>query len=82
MEGQTPGRDGLPGQYTHRDTPLALYDLVNDIGETTDVSAEHPEIVKRLQEAADAIRAELGEGDVIGPGVRPAARIGELRNRR
>ena len=82
MDGQTSGKDGIPGRYVQRQTPLALFDLVNDIGETTDVSAEHPEIVKRLQEAADAIRADLGEGDTIGPGVRPAARIEELRNRR
>jgi len=82
MDGQTPGTGGFPGQYTHRNTPLALFDLVNDIGETTDVSAEHPEIVRRLQEAADAIRAELGEGNEIGPGVRPAGDIRELRNRR
>jgi len=81
MEGQTPGKDGFPGQYAQRRTPLALFDLVNDIGETTDVSAEHPEIVKRLQEAADTIRAELGEGNNPGPGVRPAGRIEELRNR-
>ena len=81
MAGQTPGKDGIPGQYAQRQTPLALYDLVNDIGETTDVSTAHPEIVKRLQEAADAIRADLGEGNNAGPGVRPAGRIEELRNR-
>jgi len=79
MAGQTPGKDGMPGQYAQRRIPLALYDLVNDIGETTDVSAEHPEVVKRLQDAADAIRADLGEGNNFGPGVRPAGRIEELR---
>ena len=82
MAGRAPGKDGIPGQYAQRQTPLALYDLVNDIGETTDVSAEYPEVVKRLQEAAVAIRAELGEGNDAGPGVRPAATIGELQNRR
>ena len=81
MEGQAPGKDGFPGQYAYSQTPLALYDLENDIGETTDVSAVNPEIVKRLQDAADAIRAELGEGNNMGPGVRPAGRIEELRSR-
>ena len=81
MEGQAPGKDGFPGQYAYAQTPLALYDLENDIGETTDVSAVNPEIVKRLQDAADAIRAELGEGNNMGPGVRPAGRIEELRSR-
>ena len=75
MDGQTPGADGMPGQYTHRHTPLALFDLENDIGETTNVAEEHPEIVRRLQAAADAIRAELGEGN-RGPGMRPYGRVG------
>ena len=82
MEGQTPGKDGIPGTYAQRQASLALYDLVNDVGETTDVSGEHPEIFKRLQEAAATILADLGEGNNEGPGVRPAARIGELRNAR
>ena len=79
MEGQTPGQDGAPGQYVQRRIPLSLYNLANDMGETTDVSADHPEIVKCLQDAADAIRADLGEGNNFGPGVRPAGRIAELR---
>ena len=79
MEGQKPGRDGTPGHYVQRQTPLALFDLQNDIGETTDCSAEHPDVVKRLQSAAEAIRAELGEGDKKGPGVRPAGNIEDLQ---
>ena len=80
MAGQAPGRDGTPGQYVQRQIPLALYDLENDIGETTDCSADHPEIVARLQAAADVVRAELGEGNQRGPGVRPAGNIEDLRN--
>ncbi|MDR0610139.1 MAG: sulfatase [Planctomycetaceae bacterium] len=72
MEGQKPGQDGTPGKYVQKQTPLALYDLQNDVGETTDVSAEHPEILKRLQIAADTIIADLGNGNQNGPGVRPA----------
>jgi len=80
MIGQTPGKDGFPGNYVQRQATFALYDLTNDIGETTDCSADQPEVVKRLQAAADAIRAELGDGDNNpGPGVRPVGRIGELR---
>jgi len=81
QEGQKPGADGVPGTYIQRQISLVLYDLENDIGETTDCSAEHPEIVQRLQAAADAIRADLGDGDKIGPGVRPAVRIENLRAR-
>jgi len=79
MGGQEPGKDGTPGKYAQRQSPLALYDLQNDIGETTDCSATHPEVVKRLQAAADAVRADLGEGNQRGPGVRPAGKIEDLR---
>ncbi len=75
MEGQEPGKDGVPGKYVNIKIPMSLYDLSNDIGETTDVSEKYPEVVKRLQEATEAIRADLGDGDKMGPGVRPAARI-------
>jgi arylsulfatase A-like enzyme len=81
MDGQEPGKDGKPGQYAQRMSPLALYDLANDIGETTDCSADHPEIVERLQAAAEAFRADLGDGNVMGPGVRPAPKIEDLRKR-
>ena len=81
MKGQAPGKEGTPGNYAQRQATLALYDLENDIGETTDRSAEHPEIVKRLQAAAEAVRAELGDGNQQGPGVRPAGRIGDVRIR-
>lgn len=54
-----------------------LYNLEEDIGETTDVSVKYPEIVERLKRLADEIRIELG--DVVtghkGENVRP---IGEL----
>ncbi|MDR3182503.1 MAG: sulfatase [Planctomycetaceae bacterium] len=75
MEGREPGKNGSPGQYAQQKTELVLYDLQNDVSETTDVSQQHPEIVKRLQAAAKEIRAELGEGGNLGLGVRPAGRI-------
>ena len=45
-----------------------LYDLVDDIGETTDISDEHPEIVARLRMVADHFRRELGDGHTGEPG--------------
>ncbi len=36
-----------------------LYDLANDIGEKTDVAAEHPEVVKELKDAWEKWNAEL-----------------------
>lgn len=52
-----------------------LYHLDNEIGETTDVAAQHPEIVTRLREIADAMIDDIGSGKP-GPGVRP---VGEVR---
>lgn len=34
-----------------RDAPIELYDLASDLGETTDVAGEHPEIVQRIEQA-------------------------------
>ena len=41
--------------------PLALYDLVAEVGETTDVAAAHPDVVARLQALAEAARGDLGD---------------------
>ena len=38
-----------------------LYNLEDDIGETTDVSAQNPDVVKRLQELAEKGRNDLGD---------------------
>ncbi|MDH3698787.1 MAG: hypothetical protein OEQ81_08990 [Flavobacteriaceae bacterium] len=51
---------------------IELYDLSADIGETTDVAAQHPEVVARIQSLGDAIRTELGDAltETIGEGTR------------
>ena len=38
-----------------------LYDLEADIGETTDVSGQHPEVVKRLEALAEIAREDMGD---------------------
>jgi arylsulfatase A len=38
---------------------VQLYDLTADVGETKDVSAEHPEVVAQLKEKAAAMLAEI-----------------------
>ena len=55
------GTGGIPGKYRQADVPLALYDLVADIGETTDVAAAHPDVVARLQGLAEKAREDLGD---------------------
>ncbi len=54
---------------------LALYDVRSDVGETREVSAEHPDVVARLQAMADKARQELGDMDRAGSGQRPAGRV-------
>lgn len=50
-----------------------LYNLIDDIGESKDVSKEHPEEVTRLRALAEAMKDDLGvEGK--GPGVRKLGR--------
>jgi hypothetical protein len=54
-----------------------LYDLVKDISETTDVAAEHREIVKGLEAEAEKARLELGDGLTkrVGKGSRQPGRL-------
>ncbi|QDT67142.1 Arylsulfatase [Planctomycetes bacterium MalM25] len=56
-----PGSEGKQKGYKNEPVGIALYDLKNDVGETTDVAAEHPKIVARLLAHAEAARAELGD---------------------
>jgi arylsulfatase A-like enzyme len=53
---------------------VRLYNLNAEIGERTNVAAEHPEVVKRLQSLAAQMAADLGDGKP-GPGVRPAGEV-------
>ena len=72
-----PGKDGTPNGYTQAKTDLALFNLDDDIGETTDVKLDHPDVVTKLQALADVARVELGDSakKMPGKGYRPPARI-------
>lgn len=52
--------------------PVELYDVRNDIGETREVAAAHPDIVLRLQALADVARQDLGDLGREGARQRPA----------
>lgn len=56
-----------------------LFDLDNDIGETTDVADQHPNIVERLLQLAGVARADLGDHDREGTGQRAAGYVGTAR---
>lgn len=58
-------------------TGLRLYNLITDIGETTDVAAQHPDIVKRLKTLADQQAATLCDGSNQGAGVRPPGKVSD-----
>ena len=49
----------------------ALYNLEEDISQTTEVSAQHPDVVERLLSLAEWARDELGDLDRQGTGQRP-----------
>ncbi len=57
-----PGKDGIPGKQAWTNEPLALYNLHDDAGETTDVSLEHPTVVERLLRLVPVVREDLGDG--------------------
>jgi arylsulfatase A-like enzyme len=78
LAGRPGGKGGIPAKYEQRTISRPeLYDLVADLGETKDVAAEHPEIVKTLLDAAEKARAELGDSLTgrQGRGIRPATRV-------
>lgn len=66
--------DGKPDPHAGKPFAPTLYNLETDLGETTDVAAEHPEIVARLKALIPAIEADLGV-TAQGPGVRPPGKV-------
>jgi len=52
-----------------------LVDLEHDIRETTDLSADHPDVVERLLALADRARDELGDFNRKGNRHRPAGLV-------
>ncbi len=72
-----PGKGGKPGRYRQKRCGLELYHLDNDIGETQDVAAEHPDVVARLQRYADGMRRQLGDAltKTVSTEIRPAGTL-------
>jgi hypothetical protein len=55
--------------------PAQLYDVRNDLSETKEVSAEHPDVVARLTALADRAREDLGDLNRPGKNQRPAGHV-------
>lgn len=75
LNGRRGGTGGTPVAYSQNRIELALFDLETDIGETTDVQQRHPEVVAKMQELAETMRAELGDVKRTGAGVRQPGRL-------
>ncbi|NOY40255.1 MAG: sulfatase [Planctomycetes bacterium] len=77
LAGKKPGQDGYRVSYSHTKIGHELFDLKNDVGETTNVADAHPEIVARLKKQAEQMRGELGDRLTkrTGSQVRPAGAL-------
>lgn len=72
--------DGIPVKYLNVKLEKAsLFNLSKDLGETTDVSTQHPEILVQLNGFADQARAEMGDAltGKEGTGNRKAGRVSQ-----
>ncbi len=73
------GLAGIASRHGYRVAriELSLFDLKNDVSETKNVAAEHPEIVAQLQALAEQARADLGDAltNRKGSGVRAVGRV-------
>lgn len=78
MDGQEPGKDGLPGEYKMIEMEeIELYDVTQDISETNNVAADYPEIVDKIKVLANDMRHELGDSllDLEGTKNREAGKV-------
>lgn len=77
LGGKPGGTGGIPADYEVGQIGLSLFDLKTDPGETTDVAAQHPDVVKRLEGFAEATRRDLGDRSrkIIGAGIRPCGKL-------
>ena len=65
------------GDYKYDCVGKKLYQLRDDIGETTDVSDSHPDIIKQMEELLEACREDIGDSlaGIAGANIRPAGRV-------
>lgn len=74
---ETPGKDGQPGKYVEKTVEESLFNLDDDVGESKNVAAEHPEVIARLKALAEWGRDHLGDTATKrkGSGVREPGKL-------
>lgn len=76
------GLKGIASRHGYRiqQTGLELYNLKDDVGESKNVAASHPDIVRRLTDLAELARADLGDKLTgrSGKELRPSGRVEKL----
>lgn len=79
LGGRKGGTGGRPVPYDNAEISLTLFDLEDDVGETTDVKGQHLDVVAAIEQLADEMRQDLGDSarDMKGPGKRPPGRLEE-----
>ena len=73
LEDRAPGNDGTPSKYNYSmRTGIELYNLENDISESTNIVDDNPKVLADLLKLADKMRADLGDSllKLDGPGIR------------
>lgn len=77
MAGRPGGTGGIPTKYSQAQIGLALFNLEQDIGESTNLAEQYPNIVESLSALADRMRADLGDSarKIKGPGRREPGRL-------
>ncbi len=62
LAGRPGGTGGIPVKYSQgKLSSPELYNLADDVSETTDLAGKYPEVVDRLNKFAEKARAELGD---------------------
>jgi arylsulfatase A len=76
-EAQRTGNQTVQSEKRKLEDLQELYDLESDIGETSNVYDQNPEVVKALLAKADACRKDIGDSALAieGENVRPAGRV-------
>jgi arylsulfatase len=78
LNGKPGGRDGRAVPYEKREIEAPeLFDLASDIGEQNNVAAAHPEVMAKLEAAAEKARADLGDSLTKRPpsNIRPPGHV-------